>query len=209
MKIDKTRFLLLTTSIAATAAAAIVSTTGCSSTTTKTDAGSSSGSTPTDSGTTDEDATTTDGGTDTDATADGGACLANTGAAPMCGPAGEGEDAGGFAKCATECDTVSANFKTDVAKSISDCMDLAPTCEGAAEGCVAKAIAKACDDPDAVTFCTAAVASCTDAGATITQADCETLVRGMSVQGRTDLQSCVDESLCSVACFDAVKMTGL
>src|SRR5688572_5027240 len=81
MKIDKTRFLVLTTTIAASATAAMLVTSGCSSTPTSTGDG---GTTPgTDSGS----ETSTEASTDS-----GPACLDDTGNAPFCGPAGEGGD---------------------------------------------------------------------------------------------------------------------
>ncbi len=208
MKIDKNRFLLLTTTIAATAAAAlVVSATGCNTVNTVNNDGPGNGVPPTDdAGPTDDDAGADDAGDH-----DGGpACLGNTGAAPVCGPAEEGEDAGGFAKCAYECDKFNATFKTDIAKSINDCLDLAfdgPTFEGCADAaptCVETAIAQACDDTEAEPFCTTLLAGCSDAGASVTQEQCTAVARALSEEGKTTLQSCVVESGCG-DCFDQLK----
>ncbi len=209
MKIDKSRFLLLTTSIAAATTALVVSATGCNTVHTEDDAGSSSGSTPTaDSGSsTDDDAG--EGGATSDADA-ALACLGNTGAAPLCGPANEGEDAGGLAKCSYECDKFNATFKTEVAKDISACLDTAfegPTfegCAGAAPPCVEAAVAKACDDPEADTYCTTLLAGCGDAGVAVTQEQCVSFVRALSNEGKTTLTTCTAEGTCG-DCFDQLK----
>ncbi|MBX3207156.1 MAG: hypothetical protein KF764_19065 [Labilithrix sp.] len=210
MKIDKNRFLLLTTTIAATAAAAlVVSATGCSTVNTVNNDGSGNGDPVTDSGPTDNDASDESDGGDKDG---GPACLGNSGAAPVCGPAEEGEDAGGVAKCSYECDKFNATFKTEIAKDINDCLDLAfdgPTfegCGGAAPTCVEAAVAKACDDAEAAPFCTTLLAGCSDAGVSVTQEQCTAVARALSEEGKTTLQSCVVESGCG-DCFDQLKTT--
>lgn len=209
MKIDKNRFLLLTTTIAATAAAAlVVSATGCNTVNTVNNDGPGNGDpAPDDAGSGDDDASAADDAGD----ADGGpACLGNTGAAPVCGPVEEGEDAGGVAKCSYECDKFNATFTTEVAKAINDCLDLAfdgPTFEGctdAAPTCVETALAEACDDAEAAPFCTTLLAGCSDAGASVTQEQCTAVARALSGEGKATLESCVVESGCG-DCFDLLK----
>lgn len=214
MKIDKKRFLFLTTSIAAAATTAlVVSATGCNTVHTEDDAGSSSGSTPTADSGSNEDTGAGDGGSSSDADA-AVACLGNTGAAPLCGPANEGEDAGGLAKCSLECDHHNATFKTEVAKAISDCLDVAfdgPTFEGCASAeapCVEAALAKACDDPEADAYCTTLLAGCGDAGTTVTQEQCVAVVRALSTEGKTTLTTCTAEGTCG-DCLDQLKATPL
>lgn len=212
MKIDKSRFLLLTTTLAATTAGAVaVTTTACNITnTTDTDAGSA---TPGADAGNDKDSSS-DGSTSADA---GAACLGTTGKAPFCGPEVEGTDAGVPAKCAFECSSVSKLFKTGVAAAISSCLDTRvsdPTVEGACYDeltpCVEGALAGACDDSTAATYCTTTLQACGDAGTVPSQADCVRVVKALSADGRTALTNCTVESAgdCG-ACFDALKTGGL
>jgi hypothetical protein len=234
MKIDKTRFLFLTTTLAASAAAAMmVTSSGCSSTATNTDGGA----TP-----------TTDSGTDSssDSSTDAGpACLGDNGNAPYCGPAGEGgdpdagddagEDAGGTADggnapvCPYECRSAVDSFKKGVATAINDCLNkgAANACETSLKTCVEQALPKACDDATAKTFCEGLVAKCSgdagngggddagdagDAGAstgTLTQQKCESFVKALNAKGRENFTSCMTEGDVCVGdadyCIDLFK----
>ncbi len=215
MKIDRTRFLLLSTSLAAATAAAVLSTTGCQNTTTDTDAGTTaendSGTTPTsDSGATSDDAG--------DAAA---ACLGNDPAkGPYCGPSGEGgdpdageADAGPAPKCPAGCSSFSNYFKSEVAKGLNDCLEAAPTCEGLESSCVDKVLAQACTDQGAVDFCTGLAATCGDAGAgdsdggtAFSQESCLKVANGLSDNGKTFVTSCIEglPDNCGY-CLDSVK----
>jgi hypothetical protein len=216
MKIDKTRFILLTSTLAASAAVAVVSTSGCTSTATQTDGGTQT----TDSGT---DGTTSDSSTDSGDS--GGQCLDDTGNAPFCGPTGEGGDPdagddagdGGTADagpnsptCRYECNQASENLKKGVANAVNDCLNKdkdEATCIERTKACVAEGLAKACDDATAKTYCTSLVAQCKgdageddagdDAGSStqtpFTQQACEALVKALSAKGRENFTSCVTE----------------
>jgi len=204
MKIDKSRFLLLTTTLAATATALVVAT-ACNTTSTSTD---NDGGTPVnpDSGNSTDAAGNSEGGGD--GGGDAGACLGTDQTAPFCGPEVEGMDSGVPAKCTTECDSVSALFKGGVAAEISACLDKLPdpTQEGACNtglpGCVTDAVAKACDDPTAAEFCATtcgADSGVEDAG--FTQRECEAVAKALSTQGRETFTNCAAESGCGF-CFD-------
>lgn len=215
MKIDKSRFLLLTTSLAATAAAAlVVSTSACNTTTTETDAGGNN--TPgTDAGNNHNgDSSTADGSTKTDAgdAGDGAvACLGTDGTAPLCEEVDGGADSGAAAKCSFECTNVSKLLKAGVAAAISSCMDTTvadPTVEGACSNalapCVEGAVAKACDDDTAAAYCTTTLQACGDASAVPTQAECVSVVKALSGEGKTMLTSCTAEGDCG-SCFDNAR----
>jgi hypothetical protein len=223
MKIDKSRFLLLTTSLAATATALAVATVACNSTSTSTDNDSGPPTTTPEAG----------GGGDGGKTDGGGEqCLGTDGTAPMCSPTGEGggdEDAGAddagdggtaatVAKCQFECQTASSTFKTGVAVAINACLDKAvadPTvegaCAGALPGCATEAIGKACDDDTAAAFCTENLAQCggggddagTDGGGAsgITQDKCVAVAKALSGEGRTSLSTCISEGNSCEGCF--------
>lgn len=222
MKIDKSRFLVLTTSLAAASAAALIAIPGCSTTQTSTDAGTQPANDSGGSG----DVTTNDSGGGDTGTDSGPTCLGDKGPAPVCfaTPVGEGDggldaddaggDAGVDAKCAYECDRVSMYFKKDVAKAVNDCLDTAPTCEGGVPDCVDKALPKVCDDSTAKDFCTPLVQGCQvdggDAATTpLTQAACEAIAKALTTEGRTAFTVCVsDEGLgCDLAgdCVDQIK----
>jgi hypothetical protein len=193
MNIDKHRFLLLTSSLAAGTVAIAASQIACQTVANDAKNDASAPATTFDSGSpVTPSESTSDAG-------DAGACLGNEGAAPLCGPAQEGEDAGGYAQCSYECTQLTTNFKTAVAREMSACLDrklALPTTEGCAAAtvpCATEVLAKACDDPTATTFCTTWLASCGDAGPTPTASECTTLVRATTAAGRTTLQSCATE----------------
>ena len=218
MKIDKTRFLVLTSGLAAASAAALIA---CSSSTTKTDNPNNG----TDSGTTDSG-----GNADTGATGDGGgdaavACLSDKGPEPFCSAEGlvdagdvdadtDGGDAGSQqpSACPEHCDVGRLNFKTDVAADIKKCLDTGTMgCDNAALlDCEAKALAKTCDDPTVTALCTPVVAACADAGVedggvAPTQESCEKLMKGLNQIGRDSFTGCVQEGILTCGqCLDGV-----
>jgi hypothetical protein len=192
MKVDRTRFLLLTTALSAATAVGAMAT-GCSITNTTTDAGTTPG--------------TTDGGVDTDATADaayvdggdggdGGACLGDEGLPPSCATAS--------ASCATVCADVATNYKNAVGRAIVDCLLALPTCESALNdraACFQAALGRACSDTTAATECTPIVAACdVDGGAVgdggtsvIAQTECVDLLTGLNATGRATFTTCTQE----------------
>jgi hypothetical protein len=209
MKIDKRRFLLLTSAIATTATVAIVSTTACNTVQTDTD---TTNNPRLDGG--DPDGA----GYDDDADTDGGpTCLGDRGAAPVCEPPDDGEMDGGAdagdggaavsAKCPYECTSASQLFKSEVATAISGCIDKAvpdPTVEGACDEaltpCVDEVLGNACDDETAAEYCTTTLKNCDDAGKTPTQTECVAAVKARSGQGKTALTQCTQDTACE-ECF--------
>ncbi len=202
MKIDRTRFLLLTTTLAAATAAALATNTGCTSTS-DTDAGvsdSDSGAGTGDGGTSAD----TGSKTDTDASDGAAACLGGADGTFACGPVGEGDDAG-VVKCQTQCEAAVAKFKSGVAKDINDCLNSSPACEGADVTCTNQAIALACPDTTATTFCTGLAPKCADASSGFTQTTCAEVVSALSQPGRTIFTTCVDEGNDCGVCLNLAK----
>lgn len=203
MKIDKARFLLLTGTLSAAAVAGAAAMGGCTVVSNSTDGGTDSGTT-TDSGSTDgstDGSSSTDGGADgsTDGGADAAACLDDNGPA-----AADCSDAGG---CTCADPTTRAGFKKGVLAAIADCQLKLPTCEGnaAADQCEKDAVARACDDPTATTFCQPLVAGCANGvGQKITQQDCEKVVRALTAAGRATVESCVTEGVAGNCSTDSL-----
>jgi hypothetical protein len=188
MKVDRTRFLLLTGMLSSAALSVVATGTGCSSKTEAKDAGPATQTTPEDSGSADG-GTVDSGGHTSDAAP---ACLDDTTA-----PAGA--DAGDCAatSCAATCAKFSSSFKAGVAHAIGQCLLLLPTCEGDPTSCVDEVLGKACQDPQATTICTPLVTACAptgDAGApALTQAGCEALINGLNDTGQESFISCITE----------------
>ena len=205
MKVDKTRFLFLTSAITAAIGAAsgcaLVSTSG---------GNADGGTTPTPDG-----ATTGDGGstsdaspeaaTTSDASDSGAACLGESDAGSgNCSALGNG--------CALQCTDIVTRFKGDIALQAIDCVSKLPTCEAAELdiiACVDKSLANACTDPTATTFCTPLVTACNSPA--LTQAACEQVATGLTAGGRTTFTDCITEggaSSCTADpkfCIDSVK----
>jgi hypothetical protein len=191
MKVDRTRFLLLTTALSAATVVGAMAT-GCSITNTNTTAdGGVSPVTGNDAGDTDAtaDAGYVDGG-------DSGACLANDGLAPTC--------EGASLSCSPICVGVATNYKSAVGRAIVDCLLALPTCESAQNeiaACFQSALGRACPDSTATTECTPLVAACDADGGTvgdggtsvIAQTECVDLVTGLNATGRTTFTTCVTE----------------
>jgi len=184
MKVDRSRFLLLTTALAAASAVGVMAT-GC--TVTSTDKGTTTPTPGVDGSTADTgtDAYVADGG-------DGGACLDDTGGAASC--------TGISTSCAAACEPYLANYKSGVARDIISCLNSLPTCEGTGAetqiaNCVQLALAKTCDDPSATTFCTPMAESCgADGGTTgLELTACVGVAKGLNATGRAAFTTCVTE----------------
>jgi hypothetical protein len=191
MKVDRSRFLLLTGALSA-ATLVVGMGTGCSVKSAATDAGAA---TPDDGGTTDS-ASTVDAGGDATPTADAApACLGDT--APATGPdAGDGGDCASTG-CTTTCVALAANYRAGVAKAIGECLLTLPMCESDTTPCVDAALGKACPDPAAATICAPLVSACAsavgDAGPVLSQSTCETVINGLNPTGRATFTSCITE----------------
>ena len=206
MNIDRSRFLLLTAALAAT---------GCTINNTTLPADGSVQDTGTAgdtlSGDTRTDTSVTEGGDAGDAGADatdGAVCDDTVGTPRACsdikGTACGPTDAGA-AGIGPTCEGYLSSFKPRVAKATIDCLIALPTCEGDTAHCATDALAAACPDPAAKTYCDALLAACapdgglTDAGAGLSLADCVQYANGMTSAGRSALQLCVvHEGACSV-----------
>lgn len=216
MNIDTARFLLVTSVLSVSMALCTV-TAGCSSKSDDTPAplphdddaqapstntpdpsnAGSSGSNPT--GKTDPDA----GGKDSGSGKDGGeggtaaACLDDSAPAaqPACPGAGE---------CQAPCDNFAADYKKGLSADIRKCLTTA-ICMGSTATCADKALAKACADPTATTFCTPMVSGCKGANAAdpITQASCEVVAKGLTATGRDVLKNCFENQ---ASCGDCLTM---
>jgi hypothetical protein len=219
MKIDRSRFLMLTGALSAATALGAAAIGGCSSSSTTVAPDASVP--PTDSG------VTTDGGGTTDASdagTDSGACLGDTAPADA-GDAGDGGldcTAAADTACQAGCEAALANLRAGIAFAAADCILKLPSCEGAATdvigACIEAAAGKACADSTAATYCQDVFAACTDAGAPVdagdaggfTQADCEKAAVALNQTGRDTFMSCMVESGGSgcadpQACLDALK----
>lgn len=180
MKIERARFLMMTTALAAGGAAAAVAACTTKTTETSVDGGTT---TPGEDASTDaaKDSAASDAGTD--------------------GPAACSDEDGSPGDCTTvtcsdfgKCDSYKQYLKPKLAESAVKCLQ---TIDGGAScdaldvyGCGNTALALACADPAAKTFCTSFLPKCQDAGATDTQADCEKWVSGLNAAGRTALEAC-------------------
>lgn len=159
-------------------------------------AGKDSGTptTPQDAGA--KDGSTTDGG-DGSAPA---ACLDDS--SPAAQPACPG--AGG--ECQMACDNFALDYKKGLSADIRKCLTAA-ICMNVTTTCADKALAKACADPTATTFCTPMVQGCKAANPadTITQASCEGLAKGLTKVGRDVLQNCFETDAVCGDCLLKLK----
>jgi hypothetical protein len=208
LKIDKTRFLVLTGLISAAAVA-------CTIQNTKKDESSSGGPSATndDGGGATADASGASSATDGSATdasdaEAGAACIGDHGAEPDCAAS----------KCPAECETIKTRFKKDVANQILGCMEMYPSCEsntsciierGADDPDAGRAI---CDDPTAAAFCQPLVDSCNvNDGEEITQESCVAMAKILTASGRDEFTSCITEGMAGYCtygsswCLDAMR----
>lgn len=145
--------------------------------------GGSDGSAPTDGG---------DAG-------DGGTCLGDApdGGAAVCPSAGP---------CGEPCARILVHYKGAVARAAVECIGTLPSCENAADviPCVDQALARACPDSTAPSFCGPLVTTCDpeagDAGTMISQQGCELFANGLSSAGRAVLQACFEEKIAAGTC---------
>jgi hypothetical protein len=212
MKIDKSKFLVLTGVLAAgTAGAAMMNACTVTSTNNAGDGGTSSvdGS----SGGTDGSSGGTDGST-SDAAGDGGGdaaatCLGDDKVLnPSCSSFLDAGTDGGSgciqsANGQSTCNSAQSALKNGVARDVIQCLSAAPACEGGAtpdvaNDCVIAALGKACPDADTDAFCTDQLAKCT-AGASLTKAQCMQYMAGLKPAARTAFAtSCADEGGCAL-----------
>jgi len=182
MKVDRTRFLLLTGALSA----AVVGAAGSACTIKDQRSGDP---TPTpgdvDSGGSGSDGDSGSNGSSTDAS-DAAACLGDDGVAPTC----EGGDAA--VDCATLCATNQARFKKGFSREVASCLLSLPTCEGnpAVADCFQSAATKLCDDPTVVAYCAPLI--CDEAGVGVQKSTCELSAKALGATGRTELADCID-----------------
>src|SRR5205823_5350436 len=99
---------------------------------------------------------------------------------------------------------IAAYYKAGIARSITACILAKPSCgtltHAQLEPCADDALAHACDDPTATTFCAPMVESCggitpPDGGSNtiFTKEGCESIAKGLTSEGRKAFTSCVME----------------
>lgn len=128
------------------------------------------------------------------------ACLDDN--APAVQPACPG--AGG--ECQDTCDSFATDYKKGLSADIRKCLTAA-TCQANTATCADKALAKACADPTAATFCTPLVTGCkgSNPADTITQASCEAVARGLTAAGRDALKTCFENEFVCGDCPAKMK----
>jgi hypothetical protein len=144
-----------------------------------------------------------DSGYPDSSTEEAGACLDDTGAAPDCTA-----DAG--IACNAACNHYAGNYKAGVARDIANCLLKLPSCESPTQdneiaACVQSALARACADTTADTFCTPHVAQCVgtpdgggpDGGsmAGLEQMECRELATGLNSAGRAAFTTCLQNGM--------------
>jgi hypothetical protein len=211
MKLDRARFLMLTTAISGAIAA-------CSTTTTNntTDGGGGGGGDGGGNEAASPDASGTDGAGGQDGTTDGvspdgageaATCDDSVGAAGACASyadGGTGPDAGdGGSVClsATVCTNLLADLKPHIAEQVIACVAALTDCgpgDAAVIDCMQTSLRKACPDPTDATACGQIASTCSDAGADagVSPDECHTLTAGMTDSGRTKFVACMVESAC-------------
>ena len=134
---------------------------------------------------------------------EGGAAVAclddNTpGVQPACPGAG--------GECQDTCDSFATDYKKGLSADIRKCLTAA-TCQANTATCADKALAKACADPTAATFCTPMVTGCkgSNPADTITQASCEAVARGLTAAGRNALKTCFENDFVCGDCPAKMK----
>jgi hypothetical protein len=210
LKIDKTRFLVLTGLISAATVACTIQNTkkdepsGAPAANADGNGSSNGGAADASGSTTVSDASASDAG-DGEAAA---ACIGDQGADPDCAAS----------KCPTECETIKTRFKKGVANEILGCMEMYPSCEsnysciserGASDPDAGRAI---CDDATATTFCQPLVDSCkVNDGEEITMESCVAMAKILTASGRDEFTSCITEGMAGYCtygsswCLDAMR----
>ncbi len=205
MKVNRSRFLLLTAALAGGTSLAATAIGGCTVNNTNVNG---------DGGTTQDgsvsDGTTGDGATGDSATSDssnndGGTCDDTTGSAPDCAAladAGAGDGGGTCvdnAAFVAACPVWAANLKPGVARKAVNCAVALPSCESGAglDTCLSDALNQSCADTTADAVCMSIAATCADAGvmdAGVSPMTCDRYVSGLNAAGRTELTQCFAES---------------
>ncbi len=211
MKLDRTRFLMLTTALSGAIAACAVTSTN--NTVPGGGGGGNDSGGGSDGTTTGDGATSQDSGKDTSTNPDGASdaaiCDDSVGTAGACasyadGGAGptDGGDAGNACLTSLLCDDVLADLKPKVAQKTIECVFALPTCESGAgiDVCIATALAGACPDATGKAACDQIASVCGDAGvdAGVSQADCQKYTAGLTAAGRTKFVACMTESACFI-----------
>ncbi|MEI7893737.1 MAG: hypothetical protein WCI05_11630 [Myxococcales bacterium] len=180
MKIDRSRFLVLTAALAAGA---------CTVTSSSSDAGGG--------GTDAQSDVTAD--VRSDVTADA-ACDDTVGPGGDCNTLDAGSTCWGEG-AANSCLALTKNFKPKVAKSIVDCINGLASCPpGDTVTCLNQATTSACPDPIASTSCSQIGATCGDGGTDggVSYGDCMQLLAGATQVGRDAFVACmVEGSVCN------------
>ena len=187
MKIDRSRFLLLTGVLAATA---------CTVKNAANDAGTGVVAPVADAGDQGDATTTAETGT--------GACDDSKGDLGICTSFTAGTDAGSNG-CIDElgCSTLKSAFKPKIAAKILACVLGLPTAEGSCNGSIAcgeTALAGACADTTTATSCAQVQTACGDAGSdagAFSLSDCNKYLAGLTAAGRTDFVGCMTEGGCT------------
>lgn len=216
MKIERSRFLVLTAAIAAASAASYACTVANNTAADGGgggggDAGGGDGSSGSDGSSAPDGAGNDGGGSDggagdsatacNDNVVDGGATSCSTALGPdsgLDGGCGADPRANGF------CTALQTNLKPAIAEMAIQCFKIAPACEGI-DDCVSAAVAAACADPTAVAACQSMQTACDDAGveagtgvdAGTFASDCAQIVSGLTAAGRAAFASCYDQGGCT------------
>jgi hypothetical protein len=215
MKVNRTRFLLLTAALAGGVGVGVGA--GCTvndTTNNGTDGGTQGDATGGDDSATGDSATgdSATGDSATDGGTEAATCDDTTGSAPDCAAlvnsASDGGVNDGGTSCATNaafatvCAAWVANLKSKVATNAANCAVALPSCESGAglDTCLSAALNMSCADPTADAVCMSISATCADAGVTdagISTTQCDTYVSGLNPTGRTALQACFTEGMCA------------
>ena len=208
MKVNRSRFLLLTAALAG-GTALVVNGAGCTINNTNT---TGDGGTAQQDGSAGGDSSVGDGATGSDSATDGGTegstCDDTVGTVPDCAALVDAGVGDGGSSCTANtafpaaCAAWKANLKNKVAANAINCAIALPSCEGGAglDTCLSTALNSSCADPSADAVCMSIAATCADAGAAdagISAMQCDTYVSGLNSAGRTALQTCFTEGMCA------------
>ena len=215
MKIERSRFLVLTAAMAAASAASYA----CTVTNNTAadgggggggDAGGGDGSSGSDGSSALDGGGSDGGGSDGGAGDSATACNDNVidGGASSCSSLGP--DSGLDGGCGADprangfCTALQTNLKPAIAEMAIQCFKIAPACEGI-DDCLTTALAAACADPTAAAACQSMQTACDDAGveagtgldAGTFASDCAQIVSGLTAAGRAAFATCYDQGGCA------------
>lgn len=158
--------------------------------------GGSPSSNPPDAGI---DATIRDAAPDTRDAADAKPCLGDT--ADGGAPASKCPTTGA---CAASCARVANHYRAGVAEAAIACVNKSCTSVASLSLCVDSALAEACPEGTAASYCRPLVTACDpDAGgigSTISQEGCESFANGLSAAGRSVFASCLQAKITAGTC---------